>query len=374
MEKLKLAILCGGQSAEHEISIISAKNVIAALDKNKYEVIVIFINRDGAWHLVKQPQLFVETTNPEILLNTAHAQPVALVFGDSKNPLLTLSGNPDYYAIDVAFPVLHGSHGEDGTVQGLLELANIAYVGPGVLGSAICMDKEVSKRLLQNAKIPIARFITFTQEQAKKINYESVVKKLGATFFVKPANTGSSVGISKVKHKKQFKAALDLAWQYENKILLEQYIKGREIECAVLGNAEPKASLPGEIIVHHEFYSYEAKYIDPNGATLVIPAKFPAAVVKKIQNVAKQAFVALACEGMARVDFFVTPAHRVYVNELNTIPGFTQISMYPKMWIASGLSYSTLLDRLIQLALDRFARNRVLVSARNNVANQQQTV
>lgn len=374
MKKLKLAILCGGQSAEHEISVISAKNVIAALDKNKYDVLVIFINRNGAWHLIKQAQLFIDTTNPETLLNTSQSQAVALVFGNAKKALVSLSNPAENYAIDVAFPVLHGAHGEDGTMQGLLELANIPYIGPGVLGSAICMDKEVSKRLLQTAKIPVARFLTIERAEKQKISFASIVKKLGLPFFVKPANTGSSVGISKVRNKKQFQIALDLAWQYDHKILLEQYIKGREIECSVLGNNEPQASIPGEIVTKHDFYSYEAKYIDPNGAALIIPAKFPKAVAQKIQTLAKRAFKALSCEGMARVDFFVTPTHRVVVNELNTIPGFTQISMYPKLWIASGLSYSSLLDQLVEFALERFAQNKVLIQIRNTVENNGATV
>lgn len=365
MNKLQLGILCGGQSAEHEISINSAKNVIRALDKNKYDVHVIFINKAGQWHLLNSPEFFLAQENPLQLLDASSHHKVNLSFGEDKKTLLALNSEPRHFPIDVIFPVMHGSHGEDGTVQGLLELANIPYVGPGVLGSAVCMDKEITKRLLQAANIPTSRFLTFHEADKDKISYKTVARKLGTTLFVKPANTGSSVGISKVKSPKGFRQAIELAFQYDHKILIEEFIKGREIECAVLGNDDPQASLPGEIITRHEFYSYEAKYIDPQGADLVIPAKFSKSVISKIQTVAKKAFTTLSCEGMARIDFFVTPRNKIYVNEANTIPGFTQISMYPKMWMASGLSYSALLDRLVELALERFARNRRLVKARS---------
>lgn len=366
MSKIKLGILCGGQSAEHEVSVNSAKNVIQALDKNKYDIRIIFINKKGEWDLLNSPELFLAHENPLPLLNDSHHPKVNVTFGEDKKTLMTSSNEAQHFPIDVIFPILHGTHGEDGTVQGLLELANIPYVGPGVLGSAICMDKDVTKRLLQNADILTNRFLVFHDYEKNKINYKAVTKKLGSPIFIKPANTGSSVGISKVKNAKQFRAAIELAFQYDHKILIEECIKGREIECAVLGNDDPQASLPGEIIVHHEFYTYEAKYIDPNGADVVIPAKnLPKAIINKIQTIAKKTFKTLCCEGMARVDFFITPRNKIYVNEVNTIPGFTQISAYPKMWMASGLSYSALLDRLIELALERFTRNRVLVKARN---------
>lgn len=366
MNKIKLAILCGGQSAEHEVSVVSAKNVIQALDKNKYDVLVIFIHKSGEWYLFSAADVFLKSSDPQALVTTTVCQKVNLILDQEKKSLISLDANAKHYEIDVAFPVLHGSHGEDGTMQGLLELANIPYVGPGVLSSAICMDKEISKRLLQAANLPIANYLVYQNHTIASINPDEIIKKLGLPLFVKPANTGSSVGISKVKQASELKDAIELALQYDNKILLEEYIAGREIECSVLGNETPEASLPGEIIAHHEFYSYEAKYLDPEGATLEVPAKFSDAMIKEIQAAAKKTFSTLACEGMARVDFFVTAENKIYVNEANTIPGFTKISMYPKMWEASGLPYGQLLDKLIALALERHKRDRVLVTARSS--------
>lgn len=363
--KKKLAILCGGQSAEHEVSVISSKNIIRALDKNKYDVLVIYIHKNGGWYLFLSPEVFLNSVEHAALAQTDQCQQVSLALRDDKKSLVSLDGKLNSYEIDVVFPVLHGAHGEDGTMQGLLELANIPYIGPGVLSSAVCMDKDVSKRLLRAANIPTSNFLVVSDHDAKKLSFADVVKELGLPMFVKPANTGSSVGVSKVKNEQEFKIAVELALQFDHKIILEQFIAGREVECSVLGNGIPEASLPGEIITHHEFYTYEAKYIDPQGAILEIPAKFPEKVIKEIQSLAKKTYQTLCCEGMARVDFFVTPENKIYVNEANTIPGFTQISMYPKMWEASGLPYSQLLDKLIDLALERFKRNRVLVQARD---------
>jgi D-alanine-D-alanine ligase len=267
-------------------------------------------------------------------------------------------------AIDVVFPVLHGPFGEDGTVQGLFKLANIPFVGAGVLGSAIGMDKDVMKRLLRDAKIPIAKFLVFERPDQNTISFTKVRKALGLPVFVKPANLGSSVGISKVNKKNQFADAVRLAFRYDNKIIIEEGIDGREIECSVLGNEKPVASLPGEIVVQHDFYSYHAKYLDDQGARLEIPARLPKNIVKKIQQTAVQAYRVLCCEGMARVDFFLRPNGQVLVNEINTIPGFTKISMYPKMWDASGLSYSRLIDRLITLALERARKEKQLSTSK----------
>ena len=367
--KTQLAVLCGGQSAEHEVSIVSAKNVIQALDKNKYDILIIIIAKNGEWYLCQSLEKFINTADIQNLLETDYCQKATLILGQHKKPLITLNGAARAVAIDVVFPVLHGSNGEDGTMQGLLELANIPYVGPGVLGSAICMDKVIAKRLLCEAKIPNAKFLTFSHHEKANIHFETIMEKLGLPFFIKPANTGSSVGISKVKTPAEFTVAVELAFQYDHKIIMEEFIKGREIECSVLGNEIPETSLPGEIIPHHEFYTYEAKYIDPNGATLVTPAELPKPLIVKIQTLAKQVYQALNCEGMARIDFFVTADDKLYVNEANTIPGFTQISQYPKMWAASGLPYSELLDKLIGLALERFKRNRVLVHIKDKQLN-----
>ena len=260
--------------------------------------------------------------------------------------------------IDVVFPVLHGPFGEDGTVQGLLRLADVPFVGAGVLGSAVGMDKDVMKRLLRDAGIPVGKFITL--RAGDKLSFKDAKKKLGSPLFVKPANLGSSVGVSKVRTETEFKKAVKEAFQFDTKVIVEEFIEGREIECSVLGNDDPIASVPGEIILHDDFYSYDAKYIDENGASLEIPAKLDAKTRKLVQETAVRTFKALECEGMGRVDSFVTKDGRVVVNEINTIPGFTSISMYPKLWEASGISYSKLVDKLIQLAIERFEKQRKL--------------
>lgn len=354
-KKLRVGVLFGGKSAEHEISLISAKNVIDAMDKAKYEVFLIAIDKNGEWHLKKGYEYLMHADNPKLVHLYGDKQTVALVPKHHRKELMSYSGNQlqDSLQLDVIFPVLHGTYGEDGTVQGLLKLSNIPFVGAGVLGSALGMDKDVMKRLLRDAKIPTARFITIHALEKNKFSFDEVVKELGLPFFIKPANLGSSVGIAKVKNEEQYLSALHEAFLYDRKVLIEEFIQGREIECSVLGNDEPIASLPGELIPQHEFYSYEAKYIDENGALFTIPAILDQELVAHIQQKAVEAYKALCCEGMARVDFFLKPSGEVVVNEINTIPGFTKISMYPKLWEASGIGYSDLIDRLIALALDR---------------------
>jgi D-alanine-D-alanine ligase len=263
----------------------------------------------------------------------------------------------------VIFPVLHGPFGEDGTIQGLAKLANIPCVGPGILGSAVGMDKDVMKRLLRDAGIPNARFVTLSAMNHNRVSYDALKIKLGQTLFIKPANLGSSVGISKVRNEDEFIKAIKLAFDYDLKVIVEEEIRGREIECAILGNENPMASVPGEIIPKADFYSYEAKYLDEDGAALSIPAQLPEYLAKQIQDLALQTFRVLECQGMSRVDIFLTPDEKLYVNEINTIPGFTKISMYPKLWEYSGIPYSELVDRLIQLAIeDHDKRNRLKVS------------
>lgn len=348
-KKLRVALLFGGKSAEHEISLISARNIVEAMDKHKYEVLAIGIDKQGRWHLDEGARLLYGKTASKVEFQDAR-NAAAVLPGDSATPMVRSSG-AGFGAIDVVFPILHGPFGEDGTVQGLLKLANLPFVGAGVLGSAVGMDKDVMKRLLRDAKIPTPNFLAFARSD--KISFAKVTKTLGMPLFIKPANLGSSVGISKVVKPAQFAAAVKEAFRYDNKIIIEEFIEGREIECSVLGNENPIASLPGEIVVNRDFYSYDAKYIDDNGARLEIPARLPKAIVKKVRELALRAYRALCCEGMARVDFFVQGDGRVVVNEINTIPGFTKISMYPKMWEASGISYSKLIDRLIQLAIQR---------------------
>ena len=322
MNKIRVAIVFGGKSAEHEVSINSAKNIISAIDKNKYEVIEVKIEKNG------DISHFIKTLLEE--------------------------------KINVVFPVLHGPFGEDGTIQGMLKLMNVPFVGPSVLGSAIGMDKETAKRLLKEAGIPIARFVTITKKTNK--TFSELKKELGLPFFVKPANLGSSVGIHKIKTENEFDSAVADAFKYDIKIIAEEFIRGREIECSVLGNEEPIASIPGEIIVskNHDFYSYDAKYLDEKGADLIIPAKLTDKEKKDIQDLAIKTFIALECEGMSRVDFFLEESGRVFVNEINTIPGFTKISMYPKLFEASGISYADLIDNLITLAFERFNREQGL--------------
>ncbi len=359
-KKIRVALLCGGKSAEHEISLQSAKNIFEAIDREKYQVLLIGISKKGQWTLIETSRKGWPKSIPSIKANKS----LALAPGRKMGPLVGLSGREAVGRVDAVFPVLHGPFGEDGTVQGLLKLANVPFVGAGVLGSAVGMDKDLMKRLLRDAGIRIARFLVFDRSSFQEIEFENLQHQLGVPFFVKPANLGSSVGIHKVSDKKQLERALKDAFQYDSKILVEEYIQGREIECSVLGNDHPIASVPGEIITGHEFYSYEAKYLDEKGAVLKIPAELPAGITKEIQDIAIQSFKTLCCEGMARVDFFLRDNREVIVNEINTIPGFTKISMYPKLWEASGISYAELIDRLIQLALERFKKEQRLKTSR----------
>ncbi len=361
-KKIRVAILFGDKSAEHEISLISARNIVEAMDKKKYEIVSIGIDKQGRWFFDEGAQLLRGRVEKRVEFGR-RGNPAAIIPGAPRNPMVRMSRRPPLGKIDVVFPVLHGPLGEDGTVQGLLKLADVPFVGAGVLGSAVGMDKDVMKRLLRDARIPISKFLTFERAAKDKIRFAEVKRVLGTPIFVKPANLGSSVGISKVSNDKQFPAAVREAFRYDNKILIEENIHGREIECAVLGNERPVASLPGEILTRHDFYSYDAKYIDDKGAQLIIPADLPVAVVRRIQRLAVETFKVLCCSGMARVDFFLRGRNEIFVNEINTIPGFTKISMYPKMWGASGLSYSRLIDRLIQLALQRFRAEKNLRSS-----------
>ena len=361
-KKLRVALLFGGKSAEHEISLVSARNIAKAIDKKKYDVIAIGIDRQGRWHIDEGARLLYDETRTSVEFTDPKAF-AAVRPGENSTPLVRESG-AGVGAIDVVFPVLHGPFGEDGTIQGLLKLADLPFVGAGVLGSAVGMDKDVMKRLLRDAKIPIPRFVVFEAPERKSISFSMIKKTLGLPFFVKPANLGSSVGISKVSRPSEFRAAIDDAFRYDNKIIIEEAIRGREIECSVLGNEKPIASLPGEIIVQHEFYSYDAKYIDDQGARFEIPARLPKRIIQEIQHTAVRVFRVLCCEGMGRVDFFLRPNGQVLVNEINTIPGFTKISMYPKMWEVSGLSYSRLIDRLIELALQRWRKEKRLKSSK----------
>lgn len=356
-KKIRVGLLFGGKSKEHEVSLISARNVLEALDLEKYEPILVSINKQGQWHLETQEALKKMIFSTAVLKN--FTEKLAIIPMEECKQIVSYKDSKlqENLGLDVAFPILHGAYGEDGTIQGLLQIANIPFVGAGVLGSAIGMDKDIMKRLLQQAGIPVAPFICLHDYQEIPV-FEEVVLELGCPFFIKPANTGSSIGVTKVSNQATYPLAIKNAFLYDRKILLEKYIQGREIECAVLGNEDPQASLPGEIESLHEFYSYEAKYIDAKGAKLHIPASLSKEQIVHIQTMAMTVFRTLCCEGMARVDFFLTKNQELLVNEINTIPGFTRISMYPKLWEASGLSYSQLIDQLIQLAIARHEKGK----------------
>jgi len=358
MKKIRVGILFGGRSAEHEVSLQSAKNVIEAIDTDKYDVLLIGIDREGRWYLNESSHFLLHADDPaQIALKHGNIE-LAMIPGSASKQLISVNGEKSVGELDVIFPVLHGPYGEDGTVQGLLRMVDIPFVGADVLGSAVSMDKDVMKRLLREAGIPQAKFISFSSGDRDLITFEKVETVTGIPCFVKPANLGSSVGISKVHSKEEFEPAIKKAFEFDDKIVIEQYIEGREIECSVLGNEKPVASLPGEVMPSHEFYSYEAKYLDQEGAKFQIPAVLPEEIVKKIQEMAIKTFKVLNCESMARIDFFLKGTDEIVVNELNSIPGFTKISMYPKLWEASGISYPELLDRLILLALERYERRR----------------
>jgi D-alanine-D-alanine ligase len=385
MEKLRVGILFGGRSGEHEVSLLSAASVLNAIDKEKYEVVPIGITKDGRWltaqhaenlltgKLVLEPRNLragdPETTSPAAVLARGEAvvvppEPVHRHTG--LVPFQTDAGlmrraSDRAINVDVIFPVLHGTFGEDGTIQGLLELADIPYVGAGVLGSAAGMDKDIMKSLFIAAGIPIVKHVTLLrgawEKDPKKVQ-KLVESKLTYPVFVKPANLGSSVGISKAHNRKELGPAIGEAAKFDRKIVIEQGVggkkeKAREIECSVLGNDEPIASVPGEIVPGKEFYDYTAKYVD-EGSQLIIPAKLTKAETKKVQDLAVAAFQAVDCSGLARVDFLMDPkTGKIFLNEINTMPGFTSISMYPKLWAASGLAYADLIDRLIQLGIER---------------------
>lgn len=356
MKKINVAILCGGKSAEHEVSLHSAKNIFAAIDKKKYNAILIGIDKKGNW-LINSQSLFLNPNDPKKIKINPQSEKIVLVPGE-KPKICYLSSKKLGISLDVIFPILHGTFGEDGSVQGFLKMIDIPFAGAGVLGSALGMDKVVMKRLLKEANIPVGKFLAFNAND--KLDFQAIGKQLGLPFFIKPANLGSSVGISKVKNRKEFSKAIQDAFQYDTKIIVEEFIQGREIECAVLGNEIPEASLPGEVIPTHDFYSYEAKYLDAEGAKLKIPAELSKKIISKIQELAVKTFKVLNCEGMGRVDFFLKSNGEILVNEINTLPGFTSISMYPKLWEASELKYEKLIDKLIQLAIERHKKEKKL--------------
>ena len=359
-QPIAVALLCGGRSAEHEVSLQSALSVIEAIDRDVYTPSLVGIDREGGWHLYEDCGFLSRPDDPESVALKRPDNDVVLVGVNGKGRILETATGRHLATVDVVFPLLHGPLGEDGTVQGLLKLAGVPFVGSDVLGSAVGMDKDVSKRLLRDAGLPNAPFRVFHRSARKEIDYRELIEALGPVLFVKPAALGSSVGISRVSEEGEFARAVEEAFDYSHKVIIEASVEGREIECSVLGNEAPIASVPGEIVPRHAFYSYEAKYLDPEGAELKIPADLTEAETLEVQRLAVEAFATLDCQGMARVDFFRSRRGDFIMNEVNTIPGFTKISMYPKLWEASGLSYPDLVDRLIRLALDRSEAERRL--------------
>jgi D-alanine-D-alanine ligase len=352
----RVLLIFGGRSAEHEVSVVSARSVLEALDPDRYEVIAVGIDKEGRWHLLPGvPELPPGPSGELPSVARDAGSEVALPRDPGGRDLVT--GGGERTTFDVVFPVLHGPFGEDGTIQGLLELLGVPYVGAGVLGSAVGMDKAVQKALFRAADLPVAPHVVVHEREWEDDpeGVEAHVAGLGYPVFAKPAALGSSVGITKVHEPGHLRPAMERAFSYGRKVLVERSMEGaRELEISVLGNDDPVASVAGEITPKgHEFYDYEAKYIDEHGAQLVVPAEIAPEVLEEAQRMAVAAFRAIDCAGMARVDFFLLPSGKLLVNEINTIPGFTTISMYPKLWQASGLSYRELVDRLVRLALER---------------------
>lgn len=350
--RLRIAVLFGGRSAEHDVSVLSATNVVRALDPNRYDAVPVFITREGQWLLSSFEA--GELSKPE------SGTELSLVPGGGGRMIAISAGGTAHELpkIDILFPVLHGLYGEDGSVQGLAEVARVPFVGCGILGSAAALDKDIAKRLMNEAGLPTARSLTI--HPVNPPSFADVQRELGLPVFIKPARQGSSVGVSKVKSSDDYAAALTEGFKHDGKLLAEEFVQGREIECSVLEDTEGGlfVSRPGEIAPAetHGFYTYDAKYIDADGAALIVPAELPEATEREIRDTAAKAFRAVGCDGMARVDFFVTPDMRFVVNELNTIPGFTDISMYAKAMAASGVSYPEVIDRLVAHGLARAGR------------------
>lgn len=360
MAKINLALICGGKSVEHEVSLISAKNVIAALDFSRYELSLFAVAKDGSFRFYNDHKNFLNNENDPntVSLQETGFSDVSWSVIDGIGQAILSTGN---IKIDVVFPIMHGSFAEDGKMQGFLEMIGLPYVGPDVLASSISMDKEITKKLAEMSNIKIAKYLSFDVLTKDKIDFTKVKEELGLPVFIKPANSGSSVGISRANDEASFNHAISEAFLVDHKIIIEQAVIGRELECSVLGNRDHLiAGEVGEIIpsAKYGFYSYDAKYLDESGAALLIPAQLEPVKKKEIQELAKKIFLACQCEGMSRVDFFMTKDGEAIFNEINTIPGFTKISMYPKLIMSeTGMTYAALIDNLIDLAIARHTRN-----------------
>ena len=365
---MAVGVIYGGRSGEHDVSLCSAASVVSALDENRYDVVAIGIDRRGVWHVQDSPVIVDDPVfGQKLKLDETGDWLVRHYDCNGKLSLRDMESGRDVH-VDVVFPVVHGTFCEDGTLQGLLELSMVPFVGADTLGSAVGMDKDVAKRLLRDAGIPVVPWIAIDKNEWQSRQaaiMQECREQLGPTCFVKPANAGSSVGVTKITSPRDLKKGIEFSLKYDTRVLVEKAVDAREIECAVLGNHAPVASVPGEIVPNHEFYSYEAKYIYENGASVIIPAPVDEILSENIKSTAVRAFCILRCSGMARVDFFVEKNTQDYfLNEINTLPGFTSISMYPKLWGYSGISYPELIDRLISLAIER---NRDKISIKRDL-------
>lgn len=352
---LTVALIFGGKSPEHDVSINSAKNIYAAIDKSRFQVCLIGVGRGGRWFRLSEEAFLA----PGVRIDDG--EPLAIIPGAEKGQIIRLGELSAIEQIDVVFPIIHGPYGEDGTLQGMLKQLNLPFVGPDVVGSAVSMDKDISKRLLREADLKVANALVFHHFEKDAIDYHAVVNQLGLPVFVKPANMGSSVGVKKADDVKELKEAIATAFKFDHKILVEEAIYGRELECAVMGNGRVETTGVGEVIMTDGFYDYDAKYESEDAAQVQIPAKdIDDQMLAKLMLVAKNAYQVLGCEGMTRVDMFMDEEGNVFINEVNTLPGFTDISMYPKLWMQNGVEYAELISLLIDLALERGEREAAL--------------
>ena len=345
MRKISLALVFGGKSTEHEISKLSAESVYREINKSKYDISLVYIDTLGNWSLVED-------------LSLKNKRSIILSPGKKGANLIELNTGLVITKLDIAFPVLHGLFGEDGTIQGYFKMINLAFVGCGVMASSACMDKDLTKRVLRDAGIGVTPYAVATTEN--KPTYEELAQDLSPTLFLKPANLGSSVGVFKVSNEEEYEEKLAMAFCYDFKILIEKFIPNKEVECAVLGNESPKASIPGEVTMKTEFFDFDSKYVNKDASGYLIPANEPDHILQEIRRQAIMAFKALGCEGLSRIDFFITEQGDILLNEINTMPGFTSVSMYPKMWEATGIPYAELLDLLIEFGLDRYHKEKAL--------------
>jgi D-alanine-D-alanine ligase len=356
MAKKNVLILCGGRSPEHKISLISAQNVIEALDKETYEAIIVGITPDGDWYYYPDGLTLDNPKSPTDILLIPSEHKIFLSQNTSDKGIFAVKVHKKLATVDVVFPVLHGNNGEDGSVQGLCKLAGLPLVGCGISGSSNCIDKSTMKKILRDADIPVAKSITIRPYNRADAPYKMVSEKLGDTLYIKPASLGSSLGVRCINNESEYEEALDEALSYCDKVLVESLVVGREIECAVLGNHQPEASIIGEIIPQVDFYTFENKYVNADGALLSIPAELPEGVSSRAQQLAIKTFLALDCLGLSRVDMFYKENGELLINEVNTLPGFTSISMYPKLWEHAGLSQTELLSKLIDFAYERYEK------------------